>query len=278
MRRLVAVELFKIMKRPRTYIGFGTLLFIILAFQGALAAQGDEIIGLGVQNLKSVFRFEGEIITVNFVTYMLMTTLIIHVPILVCLVTGDMISGEASKGSLRLLVQRPYSRGQIFMAKWIAGSLYTIALVLFAGLITYFLGLVLFGDGDLIVFRQGINVIESTDLGWRFLAGFGLGILAMLVVSSLSMMISSFVNNSIGPIVGTIAIIIILNVLSALMTSLLKPALPYIFTTHFTKWQYFFDAELKWGSIYNAIFVLSGYIIVFTLIGWWNFKRKDILT
>ena len=278
MRRLIAVELFKIMKRPRTYIGFGTILFIILAFQGALAAQGEQIIGLGIQNLKSVFRFEGEIITVNFVTYMLMTTLIIHVPILVCLVTGDMISGEASKGSLRLLVQRPYSRGQIFMAKWIAGSIYTIALVLFAALVTYFLGLALFGDGDLIVFRQGINVIEANDVAWRFVYGFGIGVLAMLVVSSLSMMISSFVNNSIGPIVGTIAIIIILNVLSALMTSLLKPVLPYIFTTHFTKWQYFFDAELKWGSISNAIFVLIGYILVFTLVGWWNFKRKDILT
>ena len=278
MRNLLKVELFKIMKRPRTYIGFGTILFIILAFQFALAAEGDAIIGMGIQNLKSVFRFEGEIITVNFVTYMLMTTLIIHVPILVCLVTGDMISGEASKGSLRLLVQRPYTRGQIFMAKWLAGAIYTIALLLFAAIMTYALGYLLFGSGDLIVFRKGINVLEANDVAWRFICGFGVGTLAMLVVSSLSMMISSFVNNSIGPIVGTIAIIIILNVLSALLTSLLQPVLPYIFTTHFIKWQYFFDAEIDWGSIYNAIFVLIAYIVVFTLIGWWNFKRKDILT
>jgi ABC-2 type transport system permease protein len=278
VRRLLAVELFKIMKRPRTYIGFGTILFIILAFQGALAAEGEAIIGLGIQNLKSVFRFEGEIITVNFVTYMLMTTLIIHVPILVCLVTGDMISGEAGKGSLRLLLQRPYTRGQIFMAKWLAGAIYTIALLLFAALITYLLGYLLFGTGDLIVFRRGINVIEAYDVGWRFIYGFGIGVLAMLVVQSLSMMISSFVNNSIGPIVGTIAIIIILNVLTALMATLLKPILPYVFTTHFTKWQYFFDAEIEWDNIYNAIIVLISYIVVFTLIGWWNFKRKDILT
>ncbi|MCG8576060.1 MAG: ABC transporter permease [Flavobacteriales bacterium] len=278
MRNLLKVELFKIMKRPRTYIGFGTILFIILAFQFALAAEGDAIIGMGIQNLKSVFRFEGEIITVNFVTYMLMTTLIIHVPILVCLVTGDMISGEASKGSLRLLVQRPYTRGQIFMAKWLAGAIYTIALLLFAAIMTYALGYLLFGSGDLIVFRKGINVLEANDVAWRFICGFGVGTLAMLVVSSLSMMISSFVNNSIGPIVGTIAIIIILNVLSALLTSLLQPVLPYIFTTHFIKWQYFFDSEIDWGSIYNAIFVLIAYIVVFTLIGWWNFKRKDILT
>lgn len=278
MRQLIRIELFKISKRPRTYIGFGTIAFIVLSFEFAAFGNGEALFGLVFKNLQEMFRLEGTIINVNFVTYLLMNTLLFHVPILVCLVTGDMISGEASKGSLRLLLQRPFSRTQIFFAKWIAASIYTISLVLFAGLLAYGLGYLLFGDGDLFVVRQMINVINEDDVAWRFLFGLGIGVLAMLVVSSLSLMISSFVNNSIGPIVGTIAIIIVLTVLSTLMVNILEPILPYLFTTHFIKWQYFFDPELDWPVINNAIYVLIGYIVLFTVVGWLNFKRKDILT
>lgn len=278
MIQLIRIELFKIRKRPRTYIGFGTLAFIILAFQLGALANGEALFGLVFKNLSSMFRMEGSIINVNFLTYLMMNTLLIHVPILVCLVTGDMISGEASKGSLRLLLQRPYSRTQIFFAKWIAASVYTVSLLIFAAVLSYGLGYLMFGSGDLFVVRTMINIVNEGDVAWRFMYGFGIGVLAMLVVSSLSLMISSFVNNSIGPIVGTIAIIIILTVLSALMSSILEPILPYLFTTHFIKWQYFFDPEIDWPTIKNAVFVLIGYIVLFTGIGWWNFRRKDILT
>ncbi|MDA7803533.1 ABC transporter permease [Crocinitomix sp.] len=278
MRQLIRIELFKISKRPRTYIGFGTIAFIVLAFEFAAMGNGQALFGLVFKNLQGMFRMEGNIINVNFVTYLLMNTLLFQVPILVVLVTGDMISGEASKGSLRLLLQRPYSRTQIYFAKWIAASIYTITLVLFAGLLAYGLGYLLFGEGDLFVFRQMINIINADDVVWRFGFGLGIGVLAMLVVSSLSLMISSFVNNSIGPIVGTIAVIIVLTVLSTLMVNLIAPILPYLFTTHFIKWQYFFDPEIDWPTINNAVVVLIAYIVVFTGVGWWNFRRKDILT
>ncbi len=277
MKELLRTELFKITRRPRTYIGFGTIAFIILIFEMAAKAKGEMLFGLIFQSLSSMFRLEGSLINVNFLVYLLMNTLLIHVPILVCLVTGDMISGEASKGSLRMLLQKPFSRSQIFFAKWITASIYTISLLIFAGILAYGLGYLLFGSGDLFVMRSMINVIDADDVAWRFLGGFGIGVLSMLVVSSLSLMISSFVNNSIGPIVGTIAIIIIMTVIGTLLMSVIDPVLPYLFTTHFIKWQYFFDPEIKWAMIYKAIAVLTGYIVLFTAIGWWNFRRKDIL-
>ena len=278
MRTLLRTELYKISKRPRTYIGFGAILIIVLALEFAFFAEGDTLIGLAFQNLESVFRLEGKIISVNFLTYMLLNVLIIHVPILICLVTGDIISGEAANGSLRLLLQRPYSRFKIYMAKWLAGSIYTLALILFLALTSYLLGYGLFGEGDLIVFRRGVHVFEAADVTWRFVYAFGMGTLSMLVVSSLSIMISSFTTNSIGPIVGTIAILIVLNIISTVAVNLMQPVLPYIFTTHFSKWQYFFETEINWNGIYTGAFVQIGYIVLFTTIGLLNFKRKDILT
>ena len=278
MRTLLKIELYKILKRPRTYIGFGAILLIVFALEFAFFAEGETLIGLVFQNLSSVFRLEGKIITVNFLTYMLLNVLIIHVPILICLVTGDIISGESANGSLRLLMQRPYGRMKIYMAKWLAGVIYTIALVLFLGLVSYLLGYLLFGNGDLIVFRRGVHVFEATDVVWRFFGAFGMGILSMMVIASLSIMISSFTNNSIGPIVGTIAILIVLNIISTVAANVLQPVLPYVFTTHVVKWQYFFDTSIDWGAIRMGIVVQSFYIILFTTIGLINFKRKDILT
>jgi len=40
------------------------------------------------------------------------------VPILVALVAGDVVSGEASMGTLRLLAAKPVSRAQIILAKY----------------------------------------------------------------------------------------------------------------------------------------------------------------
>ena len=143
---------------------------------------------------------------------------------------------------------------------------------------TYVLGYFLFGSGDLIVLRRGVTVISSDDVVWRFCLAFCSGALSMLVVASLSMMISSFVNNAIGPIVGTISIIIGLNIIFTLGAPLFKDVIPYIFTSHFIKWQYFFDFKIEIDKLKLSIIVQLAYIIIFNLIGIVHFNRKDILS
>tara|TARA_B110000438_G_C15625512_1_gene568526 strand:+ start:22 stop:645 length:624 start_codon:yes stop_codon:yes gene_type:complete len=207
-----------------------------------------------------------------------MNSLIIHIPILICLVTGDLIAGEASSGTLRLVLQRPHSRSKVYLSKVITGFIYSIALILFMGTITYISGLLLFGNGDLIVLRRGVNVFSEDDVFWRFTGAFSMGLLSMLVVASLSLMISSFVRNAIVPIVGTISIIIVLNIIFTLGATFFEPILPYIFTTHFVKWQYFFDFDLNYSAIYKAIIIQLVYIITFNAIGLIHFKNKDILS
>ena len=207
-----------------------------------------------------------------------MNSIIIHIPILICLVTGDAIAGEAATGTLRLILQRPFKRTEVYIAKAITGFIYAIALMVFLAGMTYGLGLLLFGTGDLIVLRRGVTVIASDDVSWRFFYAFCSGTLSMIVVASLSMMISSFVNNAIGPIVGTIAILIGLNIIFTLGAPIFKDILPYVFTSHFIKWQYFFDFDIDKLALQQSVIVQFVYILIFNLIGIWNFNRKDILT
>lgn len=278
MIQLTLIELFKIIKRPRTYIGFLAIFLTVGAMQLAMYYEGEELISIAIQNLENDFRLEGKIINTNLMTYILLNSLIIHIPILICLVTGDSIAGEASSGTLRLILQRPYSRTQIYLAKAFSGFIYTISLIIFLALMTYVLGYFLFGSGDLIVLRRGVTVLSSDDVVWRFCLAFCSGALSMLVVASLSMMISSFVSNAIGPIVGTISIIIGLNIIFTLGAPLFKDIIPYIFTSHFIKWQYFFDFQIEIDKLKLSVIVQLVYIIVFNTIGILHFNRKDILS
>lgn len=248
------------------------------ALQLAMYFEGEELISIAIQNLENDFRLEGKIINANLLTYILLNSIIIHIPILICLVTGDAIAGEAATGTLRLILQRPFKRSEIYIAKAITGFLYTISLMVFLAGMTYGLGLLLFGTGDLIVLRRGVTVIASDDVTWRFFCAFCSGTLSMIVVASLSMMISSFVNNAIGPIVGTIAILIGLNIIFTLGAPIFKDILPYIFTSHITKWQYFFDFDIDKLVLQQSVVVQFVYILIFNLVGIWNFNRKDILT
>lgn len=278
MLKLLKIELFKIFTRPRTYIGFGAILFIVLAFEISMYFQGQAIISFILDNLETSFNMEGSIINANLITYILLNSLMIHIPILITLVTGDLISGEASAGTLRLLMQKPFSRMQIYFAKVTTGIIYTLLLLFLMGLSTYGLGMIIFGTGDLVVVQEGISIFSKDDLFWRFAYAFFIGALSMLVVAALSIMISAFSTNSIVPIVGTIAVIIVLNVLTLLGYSIFEPVLPYVFTTHFNKWKLLFEFNIDYREIYLTISVLISYIVVFLGVGAIHFKNKDILS
>ena len=83
--------------------------------------EGEELISIAIQNLENDFRLEGKIINANLLTYILLNSIIIHIPILICLVTGDAIAGEAASGTLRLILQKPFKRSQIYIAKALTG-------------------------------------------------------------------------------------------------------------------------------------------------------------
>ena len=278
MIKLISIELFKVVKKPRTYIGFLAIFLIVGALQLAMYYEGEELISIAIQNLENDFRLEGKIINANLLTYILLNSIIIHIPILICLVTGDAIAGESASGTLRLILQKPFKRSQIYIAKALTGFLYSISLMLFLAFMTYGLGMLLFGSGDLIVLRRGVTVIGGDDVSWRFFYALCSGTLSMIVVASLSMMISSFVNNAIGPIVGTIAILIGLNIIFTLGAPIFKDIIPYVFTSHFTKWQYFFDFDIDKSALIQSVIIQTSYILIFNIIGIWNFNRKDILT
>jgi ABC-2 type transport system permease protein len=61
--------------------------------------------------------------------YIILQLMLVHVPLLISLVAGDMISGEAAQGTLRVLLTKPISRAMLISGKFTASFIYTIALL-----------------------------------------------------------------------------------------------------------------------------------------------------
>ena len=60
MWKLLKIELFKIFKRPRTYIAFGAIAAIVFLIQIALKYDGKSYIDLLLSNLSGSFEFDDE--------------------------------------------------------------------------------------------------------------------------------------------------------------------------------------------------------------------------
>ena len=293
MWSLLQFELFKTFKKPRTYIAFAAIAVIVFLIQIALLVNGKEYVQFMLSSVDEALIIPYAKITNGYwICFAILNLLLIHVPILVALVSGDIIAGEANAGTLRLLLTKPVSRTRLMLVKFLACVIYTLILLLWMAFLSLLVSILLFGTNDLVVAKEFELVqIERTDVLWRYFAAFGFASVALIVVASLSFLLSAVAENSIGPIVATVSIIIVLTILSELRIPVYENTIkPYIFTTHMLGWKGFFyigsnaDGQTIRGSISNlsailrSLYILIAYVIIFTGSAVFIFNRKDILS
>jgi ABC-2 type transport system permease protein len=277
--RLTLTEFSRIAARPRSYIGFIAITVIVSLIHVAMFIDGEGYLQFLTNPIQSGFLLEGKILNGNLVCFIILQTLILQIPLLVALVTGDLISGEAAMGTLRLLLTRPVSRTNILLSKFLAGSIYTFLLLIWLGIISLVVGRFIFGPGDLIVLKSdSVIILQSTDTLWRFLSALGVAFLSLLVVASFSMVLSVIAENSIGPIITTMAVIILFTIIGTMEIPFFDKIKPFLFTTHMVVWRSLFDAPLNQSLIMTSIIVLTLHTIVFLTIALIAFRRKDILS
>ena len=288
---IVDIELYKIFRKPRTYIAFGAVAAIVGLIQLGFYADGESYMKFGMQTLSDSFDVSGNILNGSLMAFIILQTLLVHVPLLIALVAGDMISGEANQGTLRLLLTKPVSRNHMILGKFTASAIYTLALLIWMAIWALGISMLIFGVDDMLILKsESVTQILSTDVLWRYVAAFAFASLAMLTVSALSFFLSLFAENSIGPIMATMSIIIVFTILNALDLPIFNLIKPYLFTTHMLGWKGFFDVQINEnneqivGSVENlpAVLFSAGvlllHIVGFLVASMVIFKRKDILS
>jgi ABC-2 type transport system permease protein len=279
MFTLVNIELYKIFRKWRTYIGFIAIGFLVPLIQIAFMIEGERSMNFMTRNLQQSFIFVGNLLNGYFISYFILGSLAVHIPFLVALVAGDLLAGEATAGTYRLLVTRPVSRFQIATSKFLTAIIYTSLLIFWLAAISLGLGMLIFGIGELIVIGSNqVIIFPKEDIWWRFLLAYGYAILSMSVVASLAYLFSSLVENAIGPIITTMAIIIVFFVISAIDIDIFNSIQPYLFTNYTLSWRLFFDDPMDMAEILKSVGVMLLHIIVFYTTALLVFRRKDILS
>ncbi|HEX6333718.1 MAG TPA: ABC transporter permease [Flavisolibacter sp.] len=279
MWQLIRIELFKIFKRPRTYISFAAIAAIVFLIQLALYVDGRKYLEFILQSFEQSFSIGGVVLNGYFVCFFILQTLLVHVPLLISLVAGDMVAGEANMGTLRLMITKPVSRTQLMIAKFMAATFYTVLLLCFMALLSLFGSILIFGTGDLMVLKSdSVNIIDNNDVLWRYFAAFGFAALSMTTVAALAFLLSVFAENSIGPIISAMSIIIVFTILTSMDIPFFVALKPYLFTNHMLNWKGFFDRPVDLGEVLKSALILVFHIILFVSLSIYIFRKKDILS
>ncbi len=278
MITMIIIELQKMFKKWRTYIGFIAIGFLTVIVQLSLYMEGDRYINMATRSLKDQFVMSGNLMNGYLIANLILNGLFVHIPFLIVLVGGDLLAGEATAGTYRMLVTRPVSRFRILTSKFLAGNIYVIAMICWLALLSLGVSLLVFGSGEMITFGGGITILGEGDILWRFAGAYMVAFVSLSTVFSLSFLFSSLVENAIGPIVASMAVIIIMIILSALDIDILRSIRPYLFTTHMGVWSRFFTDPVDYREVFKSVTVLLVHTAIFYGAALYIFKKKDILS
>ena len=268
---MIAVELIKMMRRPRTWLIIGMLLALptLVAVLLAVTELGPRP-GTGPPFLSAVLS-DGTL----FPLAALGVVLPLFLPIAVAVLGGDAIAGESQTGTLRYLLVRPVSRTHLLLAKLTTVVAFVLLAVLVVAGVSYVEGRLLLGKAPATgtVSLSG-STLSQDELGWRTAFALGYVVVSMLGVAAVALFLSTLTTSSIGAALGTVGVLIASTVLLGLdAATALHPYLP---TRYWLAFVDLFRDPILWRDVQRGLLVQLSYLLVFTLAAWASFSTKDI--
>ena len=277
IKNLLINEIIKVSYKKRTYISFAliTILipFIVLAVKNGGGSLESKLYG----QLADSFIFVGSLVNGNLSAYIIIAILISHMPFLSTIVASEIVSGEYSKGTFRMYLTRPVSRNLVLLSKLIIVLGYTTLMMFYFVMYTLIVSRLIIGNGDLVVFHEGLLVLDAYDTVWRFLLSFWLSNILMLTVTCLCFMISTLSKNSVTPIIVTISIVFVGTAVAFIPIEFFELLNPYLFTGYIDLFLTAFHDPLPKHLFLQEAVVCGIWSSIFIFTSFYYFNRCDIL-
>ena len=119
MISLIYIELTKIFRKWRSYLGYLGITAIVAIVQISLYINGESYIKQLTRGLSENFIISGNLLNGYLLGHLILNALYILFPLTIVLVAGELLAGEATSGTYRLIITRPVSRLQIILSKFI---------------------------------------------------------------------------------------------------------------------------------------------------------------
>jgi ABC-2 type transport system permease protein len=276
MIQLIYIELYKLVRQPRTWLTFGLMTSLISLINIGMALDGKKMFDMVLQPLSGQFIISGNLINGHLISYLALNMLWVHIPVILVIVTGDLISGEMESGTIRLVLCSTRLRWQWLFAKITAAFIYIFVFMVFSGVLMIVPAHLLFGNGDLVVINAGIQVIEDDQVLSRFSIALLFGTRGMFTFASVSILFSVLLRNSLAAILTSLGILIISTLLQTFGMGIFESWQPLLFTWHMAQWQSLFLIEPNFVSVLQSAGVLIFHTILLLGIALFRFNGIKI--
>ena len=276
MIRLIQFETYKLIRQPRVWLTFAVMAVLMFLINLGMALDGQKMLGLLLEPLSDQFIISGNLVNSHLIAYVALNMLWVHIPVLLVIVTGDLVSGEFEAGTIRLILSSTWTRAQWLAAKVVAALIYIFFFMLFSGVVMFLPAQLVFGSGDLLVFNAGVQVIEEQEVLWRFWLALLYGTLGMMTFATISILFSVLLRNSLAAILVSLGILIVSTLLQTFGMGIFESWQHLLFTWHMAQWQNLYFSEVALSPLLKSVAVLLAHQVVFLTLAFILFKRMNI--
>jgi ABC-2 type transport system permease protein len=208
-----------------------------------------------------------------FLTFVALSLLLILVlPVVVGVVSGDSIAGEAGYGTLRYLLAVPAGRTRLLAVKYATVVVWAVAATFTVSVIALVVGVALFGAGP-VTLLSGTTVSLADGLVHVLLVTLYV-CAAMAAFGAIALAISTFTEHAIGAIAAAMMIVVASEVVDNIPQ--FSPVAPYI-PTH---WWLSFDSLLRspidTTTLWHGLLSFAVYAVLFISIAWARITSADV--
>ena len=267
---MIAVELRKMFRRPRTWAIVGVLnalpvLVAVLLVLTDLAPRPGE----GPPFLSAALR-NGALNPLAALAIVLQ----LFLPLAVAAVAGDAVAGEAQAGTLRYLLARPVGRTRLLVAKLVAVMAFVLVTVLVVAAVGYAIGTTLFEAEPIAGTSVSGTSLTPEEIGGRTLLAIGYVAVSMLGVAAFALFFSTFTDSPLGATMGALAVLVTSSLLFTLDAA--SPIAPYLPTRYWLAFVDLFRDPILWRDVVRGLALQGSYVGVLLLGSWANFTTKDV--
>ena len=226
--------------------------------------------GGGGGGLSFVTQLTGNGIFLTFIALSLLLTLVM--PVVVAVVAGDSIAGEAGYGTLRYLLAVPAGRTRLLAVKYAVIVVFAVAVTFEVSAVALATGAVLFPIGP-VTLLSGTTVSLAEGILRLVLVSLYVSA-AMAALGAIGLAVSTLTEHAIGAIAG-LAIFVVASEIADQVPqfAVIQPYLP-------THWWNSFDALLRVpidsSTLLKGLLSFAVYLLIFGSFAWARLTTADV--
>jgi ABC-2 type transport system permease protein len=268
--RLLGSELRLVFRRRRNLALLGVVAAIPIIIGIALRLAAPNPSGGNGGGPAFLDQVAGNGVFLTFLALTIMLTLVL--PLVVAVVSGDSVAGEAGYGTLRYLLAVPAGRTRLLAVKYVTVVAFGLCAVLVIASVSLICGVLLFPVGP-VTLLSGTTVPLSVGL-LRLLFVALYVAAAMASLGAIGMAISTFTEHAIGAIAALTVITVASEVADTVpQFAAFQPYLP-------THWWTLFGALLRTPidttTLLHGLLSFAVYTVLFGSLAWARFTTSDI--